>query len=145
MVSVSQSIYIDVPVDVVFEYLDTPQNHAEVTPSLSTVETLESLDNGGKRVKHTYTMAGVGLDGELVERTHEPNERMVFEMSGGIEGEIEIETHSDGNGTELRYSAEYDLPGSVISRVAAPFVRRYNERELQTTLENTKTRLESAA
>jgi len=143
MVTVSQSIHINAPVEDVFAYLDTAQNHAEVTPSLSEVRGVEALDNGGKRVEHTYKMASVGLDGELVERTHVENERMVFEMRGGLEGEIEIETTADDGGTELRYSAEYELPGTVLEAVATPFVRRYNERELRTTLENTKTRLEA--
>ncbi|MCU4716893.1 SRPBCC family protein [Halapricum hydrolyticum] len=143
MVSVSRSIHVDAPVEDVFEYLDDPRNHAEVTPSLAKVRNVEPLDNGGKRVEHTYKMAGVGLDGELVERTHEENERMVFEMRGGLEGEIEIETVDDDGGTELRYSADYELPGTVLSAVAGPFVRRYNERELRTTLENIKARLEA--
>ncbi|MFW6018319.1 MAG: SRPBCC family protein [Halapricum sp.] len=142
MLSVSRSIHIDAPVEEVFAYLDDPFNHVEVTPSLAAVRNVEPLDNGGKRVEHTYTMAGIGLDGELVERVHEENERMVFEMRGSLEGEIEIETTADDGGTELRYSAEYELPGRVLSAVATPFVRRYNERELRTTLENTKTRLE---
>jgi len=143
MVTVSRSIHIDAPVEDVFAYLDDPRNHAEVTPSLAEVRNVEALDNGGKRVEHTYKMAGVGLDGELVERTHEENKRMVFEMRGGLEGEIEIETVEDDGGTELRYSAEYELPGRVLSAVATPFVRRYNERELRTTLENTRTRIEA--
>ncbi|SDJ57681.1 Polyketide cyclase / dehydrase and lipid transport [Halovenus aranensis] len=143
MVSVSRSIHIDTPVETVFEYLDDPRNHPEVTPSLSEVRNIEPLDNGGKRVEHTYKMAGIGVDGELVEEIHDDGERMVFEMRGELTGEIEIETVPDGDGTELRYRATYDLPGTVISALATPFVRRYNERELQTTLENTKTRLEA--
>lgn len=143
MVTVSRSIHIDAPVEDVFAYLDDPRNHAEVTPSLAEVRNVEALDNGGKRVEHTYKMAGVGLDGELVERTHVENERMIFEMRGNLNGEIEIETVEDDGGTELRYGAEYELPGKVLSAVAKPLVRRYNERELRTTLENTKTRLEA--
>ena len=142
MVSISESIHIDAPVEAVFEFLDDPRNHAEVTPSLAEVRNIEPLENGGKRVEHTYTMAGVSLDGELVEETHEENERMVFEMSGGLSGSITIETAGANDGTELTYSATYELPGRVLSSVAKPFVRRYNERELRTTLENVKTRLE---
>lgn len=142
MISISESIHIDVPVETVFDFLDDPHNHAEVTPSLAEVRNIEPLENGGKRVEHTYTMAGVSLDGELVEETHEENERMVFEMSGGLSGEITIETTVANGGTELTYSANYELPGRVLSSVTEPFVRRYNERELRTTLENVKTRLE---
>ncbi|MEF8820864.1 MAG: SRPBCC family protein [Halovenus sp.] len=145
MVSVSETIQIDRPVEAVFEYLDDPRNHVEITPSLAEVRNIEPLDNGGKRVEHTYKMAGVSLDGELVEQTHVENERLHFEMRGRLTGEIDIRLEPVDGGTEVRYSAEYDLPGRVLSEVAKPFVRRYNERELKTTLENLKTRLESAS
>lgn len=75
MVSVSESIHVDAPVEAVFEFLDDPRNHAEVTPSFAEIRNIEPLENGGKRVEHTYSMAGISLDGELVERTYEEHER----------------------------------------------------------------------
>ena len=143
MAEVSASIHVEAPVETVFAYLDDPHNHREVTPSLASVENVERLENGGKRVDHTYTMAGVSLEGTLVEREHVENERMVFEMEGDLTGTITIDTQPTDQGTRLHYSAAYDLPGRVLGTVAEPFVRRYNERELRSTLENTKTRLES--
>lgn len=160
MASVSRSIRIDRPVEAVFEYLDDPRNHVEITPSLAEVSDIEPLDNGGKRVDHTYTMAGIGLDGTLEQRVHEENERMVFDLVGDLHGEISLsfeavdgEQSVDGTGaageggshdaTEVTYAAEYEVPGRVLSAVAEPFIERYNERELRTTLENLKTRLES--
>jgi len=145
MVTVSDSIWVDAPVERVFEYLDDPHNHVEVTPSLAEVRNVERLDNGGKRVDHTYKMGGVSVEGELVEREREVGELLHFELSGGLTGEITIETELANGGTKLTYSAEYELPGRVLSRAAEPFVRRYNERELRSTLENTKARLESRA
>jgi carbon monoxide dehydrogenase subunit G len=145
MVSVSGSIHVDAPVAVVFDFLDDPRNHTEVTPSLAEVRNVEPLDNGGKRVEHTYTMAGVSLDGQLVEEIHEENERMVFGMSGGTSGQITIETTGANRGTELTYSATYELPGRVLSSVAEPFVRWYNEWQLRRTIENVKKRLETNA
>lgn len=139
MVEVSESIQIDRPVEDVFTYLDDPHNHSLITPSLSDIRNVQPLDNGGKRLEHTYKMAGVGIDGELVEQVHEENERMVFEMRGRLTGEIEFTFEERDGGTEVTYSAEYDIPGRVLSKAAGPFVKRYNERELRTTLENLKT------
>ena len=144
MVSVSESIYVDAPVEAVFNFLDDPRNHAEVTPSLAEVRNIQPLENGGKRVEHTYSMAGISLDGELIEKRHEDNERMAFDMSGGLSGEITIETKQANGGTELTYGATYELPGRVLSSVAEPFVRKYNERELRTALENIKTTIEAS-
>ncbi|AFZ74151.1 SRPBCC family protein [Natronobacterium gregoryi] len=142
MVTASDSVTIDAPPEAVFAYLDEPHHHAEVTPSLSDVRNVEPLDDGGKRLEFTYEMAGVGLDGELVQTVHKPPTRHVFEMSGRLEGEIDLELAEHDDGSRLTYTGTYDLPGTVLSAVAEPFVRRYNERELQTTLENVKTRLE---
>jgi carbon monoxide dehydrogenase subunit G len=143
MVGVSKTIRIDRPREAVFEYLDQPANHAEVTPSLAEAETVEQLDNGGKRARYVYEMAGISREGHLTETTHRDGERMVFELSGGITGEIDISFADADGGTEVTYSAEYDLPGRVLAAVAEPFVRRYNSRELETTLENLRTRLET--
>lgn len=72
MVTVSESIEIEAPIKQVFEYLDDPHNHVEVTPSLSSVRNVDPLENGGKRLEFTYGMAGSGIDGELVQTVHEP-------------------------------------------------------------------------
>lgn len=143
MVRVTESVTVDRSIGAVFDYLDDPRNHAEITPSLAEVRNVESLENGGKRVDHTYKMAGVSLDGGLVEHHHEENERMVFEMRGDLTGEIELDFEESEDGTIVTYSAEYELPGRVLSALATPFVKRYNERELRTTLQNLKTRLEA--
>jgi len=144
MAAVSDSIWVDRPLDDVFAYLDDPHNHATITPGLTDIRNLQPLDNGGKRLEHTYEMAGVGIDGELVEQVHDENERMVFEMRGRLTGEIEFVFEERNGGTEVTYSAEYDIPGRVLSKAATPLVKRYNKRQLQTTLENLKDELESA-
>ncbi len=143
MISIAETVQIDAPVRTVFEYMDDPRNHVEVTPSLSEVSDIEPLENGGKRVSHTYRMAGVGLEGELVQTTHKEDALMTFEMHGALEGEIRLRFRELGEDrTELTYEADYELPETVLASVTAPFVRIYNERELRTTLENVKSRLE---
>ncbi|WP_253738966.1 SRPBCC family protein [Halohasta salina] len=142
MTSVSESIWIDTPVETAFEYLDDPYNHAEVTPSVTNVQNVDRLDNGGKRLDCTYTMAGVGLQTELKQTVHEPNRRMVFDMYSGIDGELDLEFTTVNGGTEVTYRAKYQIPSRVLSAVVKPFARRYNERELRTALENLKQRLE---
>jgi carbon monoxide dehydrogenase subunit G len=141
---VSHSITIDRPVSDVFAYLDDPENHVAITPSLAEVRNVQPLDNGGKRVEHTYRMASISLDGELEETTHHPDDRMVFKMRGDLSGEIEIEFSESPGGTTVTYSARYDLPGHVLATVAKPFVKRYNERELRLTLENLDSQLAPA-
>lgn len=137
MITVSDSIHVDAPVEEVFTFLDDPHNHAQMTPRLTDVRDVERLENGGKRLSYTYRMAGVGLDGELEQTRHEPNERMTFDMRGGIDGEIDLQfAPVEDGGTEFTYTAEYELPGTVLSKAAEPVARRFNERQLKATLRN---------
>ncbi len=142
MVSVSDSTVVATTPRETFEYLDDPHHHVEVTPSLVSVENVQPLDNGGKRAEFVYSIGGVKLTGELVETTHRPDERMVFELRGQLTGEITLTFEPVEQGTRVTYSAGYDIPGRALQRVAAPFVRRYNEREIRTLLANLTTRLE---
>ena len=136
MFSARDTIHVDGDVATVFEFMDDPHNHAAVTPRLTDVRDVEPLENGGKRLSFTYRMAGMGIDGELVQTVHEPNERMSFEMRGRLEGTITLEFEPDGDGTALTYAAEYDLPENALTSLGEPVVRRFNERQLRATLEN---------
>jgi carbon monoxide dehydrogenase subunit G len=143
MIEVSDSVDIDAPVADVFAFMDDPENHVTVTPSLAGVGNVERLSNGGKRLDYEFRMAGVSLSGELEEVERAENEGILFEMRGQLSGEIELTFETVDGGTRLTYTGRYDLPGRVLERVARPFVRRYNERELSTTLGNVKTHVEA--
>ncbi len=143
MITASDSITVDASPEAVFEYLDDPYNHLTITPSLVQIDNIESLDNGGKRLDHTFKLGGIDLNGALTQTVYEPPTRHTFEMTGRLEGEIDIELTEDDGQTVVTYTAGYDLPGDVIERLADPFVRRYNERELGTTLENLKNHIEA--
>ncbi|MFC5369139.1 SRPBCC family protein [Salinirubrum litoreum] len=145
MLEVEETVRIDAPVAEVFEYMDRPENQPEITPSLTHSETLEELSNGGKRVAYTYTMAGIDLDGEIEAVEYDPEAHILWEMSGDLSGEIEWTFTADGDETVVTYVGRYEIPIPVLDAVVKPFVRRYNERELRTTLENLKTRVEAGA
>lgn len=142
MVEVRDRIRIDAPVEDVFEYMDRPENQPEFTSSLTRSETVEELPNGGKRVAYTYTMAGVDLEGRLEALEYEPESHVRWEMTGHLEGEIEWAFEPEDGATVVTYVARYEIPIPVLDAVVEPFAERYNERELRTTLENLRSRLE---
>jgi carbon monoxide dehydrogenase subunit G len=80
---VEADIHVAVGRETAVEYMDVPEHQAEISPSLTSVETVEELPNGGKRATYTYRMAGITLDGEVAASTYDPPERIVFEMTGG--------------------------------------------------------------
>jgi len=141
MVYVSDSIVVPESVETVFETLDNPDTHAKITPSISDIRNVEPRDTGGKELEYTYRLAGVPIDGRLVQTVHDSPHQHVFAMEGGLTGAITLDIEPTEAGTKLTYSAEYAVPGRVIARVIEPMVRWYNERELQSTLENLETLL----
>ncbi|WP_424014474.1 SRPBCC family protein [Halorubrum xinjiangense] len=132
----SDSVVVAADPETVFAFLDDPANHAAITPGLTDVRVVEPLANGGKRLSYTYRMAGIGIDGEIVQTVHEPPERHVFELRGRLTGTIDLRLAPVDGGTELTYAATYDLPENALTRVGAPAIRRFNERQLRAALEN---------
>lgn len=145
MITARNSGHITADVETVFEFMDDPRNHAAVTPRLTAVRDIERLENGGKRLSYTYRMAGVGVDGELVQTVHTPPEHMRFELRGRLEGTIDLAFEPVAGGTELTYAAEYALPDTVLTRLGAPVIRRFNDRQLRATLRNVAERFETDA
>ena len=138
----SATTVIDRPPEAVFEYMDVPENQARISPRLSAVETLGTLDTGGKRASYTYRLFGLSFDGEVRGVEHEPPERIGFELMGDIEGTIEWRFEPVDAGTRVTYTANYDLGlPPLFDRLFRPLADRFNRRELEATLENLNDRL----
>lgn len=145
MIETSHSVHVDAPVSDVFAYMDRPENQPEITPSLTRSKILAEREDGSKHVAYGYGLGGITMDGELDAVEYEPEERVVWEMTGDLSGEITWAFDPEDDGTRVTYAAAYDVPGGVLETLAAPFVKRYNKREVEATLENLKTRVEHDA
>ena len=133
---------IDRPPAAVFEYMDVPENQARISPRLSSVETIGTLDTGGKRASYTYRLFGLSFDGEVRGTEHRPHERIAFAMTGDIEGRIEWTFEPVEGGTRVTYAAEYDLGlPPLVDRLLGPLADRFNRREIESTLENLRANL----
>jgi len=145
MVTVQEHVDISVPRSDVFAYMDEPVHQAEITPSLVRSELIERLPNGGSRAAYTYSFLGIAFEGEVRATTYQPPERIVFAMSGDLEGEITWTFNALSEAaTRVRYTASYAIPVPVLQKAAEAVARRYNEREVRTLLANLKDRLETA-
>ncbi|QAU12730.1 SRPBCC family protein [Halorubrum sp. BOL3-1] len=140
----SDAVVVAADPETVFAFLDEPANHAAITPGLADVRDIESLANGGKRLSYTYRIAGVGIDGEIVQTVHDPPARHAFELRGRLSGTIDLRLGPVDSGTELTYAATYDLPENALARVGAPVVRRFNERQLRAALESVAARFDGS-
>jgi carbon monoxide dehydrogenase subunit G len=141
-VKASVRTVIDRPPEAVFEYMDVPENQARISPRLSGVETLGTLDNGGKHASYTYRLFGLSFRGEVRGVVHDPSERIVFKLSGDIDGRIEWTFEPVDGGTRITYTATYDLGlPRPVRWLLAPVTNRFNRRELEATLRNLENRM----
>ena len=88
----------------------------------------------------------LALPGEFDDnfRLASPDGRLhVVKARGGIPHAIRWTFQPHGNGTDFGTEVEYEIPGSLLGRLTAPFVRRLNEREAELTVHNLKERMEA--
>jgi len=142
MISVSATEHVPAPLPAVFAFMNEPENQTRITPSLVESEETGRMENGGARATYVYKMAGIPFRGEVTAREFVPHERIVFDMTGDIEGEIRWEFTDEEGGTRVTYAADYEIPGSMLARLAEPIAAKYNERELKSTLANLRERFE---
>jgi len=139
------SVIVPRPQKAVFEFMDVPENQGRISPRLSSVETVGTRDNGAKRATYTYRLFGLRFDGEVRGIEHEPPERGTFDMTGDIEGHIQWKFEPADEGTRVTYSTAYELGlPSVLTWLLGPVINRFNQRELERTLENLRESMSNA-
>jgi hypothetical protein len=67
----------------------------------------------------------------------------VWRSEGGIKSTIRWTFAPHGPGTDVVDEVEYELPANLLTRLAAPFVRRLNEHEADACVQNLKVRMET--
>jgi uncharacterized membrane protein len=143
MVKIERSVFINAPVEKVFEYHTNPMNNPEYWPSFVEAKDIEDAPSGGKNFSWVYKMAGIRLEGnsEALEYVH--NERYVTKSKGGIESKFVYQYEPEGEGTRVSMEVEYVVPIPVIGKLAESFILKTNEREADTVLSNLKDRMEA--
>ncbi len=142
MEKVRKSIQIRAPVAQVFDHLSKPANLLEIWPSMIEVKNEVVQASGAHTFDWTYKMAGVRFHGRCETVEVEPNRLRVDHNESGIPSTFRWEYQGADGTTEVLLDIEYELPFALLGRIAAPFVRRLNEREAETLLENLKERME---
>lgn len=143
MVTIEREVWINAQPERVFEYMAAPENHPKVMPSLHEVKHVEELPNGGHRGEFRFKMVGVPVKGHFEDVEYVPNERRVYEMSGDTEGSMHYSFEPKNGGTHFTCVMDAKFPSRVLDTVLRPVAKKYNEREIETMLENLKTLIEA--
>jgi uncharacterized protein YndB with AHSA1/START domain len=144
MERIKRTVFIEAPPAKVFGYLMDPKNLPEIWPSMVEVSNVKTKPDGTTESNDfTYKMAGVKFHGHSEFTDIKRDNRIVWKTEGGIKSTFRWTLTPHGNGTEVLDEVEYELPANVLARLAAPFVRRANEHEADTCVNNLKVRMET--
>jgi uncharacterized protein YndB with AHSA1/START domain len=138
MAKITKSIFINAPVEEVFEYHTDPNNNTQYWPSMVEVKNIEDNPVGGKKFNWVYKMAGIRFEGTTTPIEWVPNKRLVVKSAGGIESTFVYDYTPEGQGTRLSMEVDYKVPVPVLGKLAESFILRSNEREADTVLANIK-------
>ncbi len=144
MERIKKVVFIDAPPEKVFGYLKDTRNLPEIWPSMVEISNVRATPDGTTESNDfTYKMAGMKLQGHTDVIDVERDRRIVWKSEGGIKSTIRWTLAPHGLGTDVVDEVEYELPPNLLTRLAAPFVRRINEHEAETCMQNLKARMET--
>ncbi len=146
METIKRSTFIAAPPAKVFGYLLDPTHLPEVWPSMVEISNVQTKPDGTPQSDDwTYKMAGVKFHGHTEYIEVQRDRLIVFRTKGGIASTFRWAFEPREGGTFYTAEVEYEIPGLLLGRLAGPFLRRLNEREAETMIQNTKERLEAQA
>lgn len=143
MPTVEREIVIDAPVETVFEYVASPENHAAMNRSIVEVTGVGALPNGGHEADFTFRMPGRNLHGHVRDVEFAPPTRRVFEVEGDVDARTTYELSTENGRTRFVFRNEIEPPGSgLLGRLAGSLLGRYLDRNAGSTLENARSIIE---
>ncbi len=142
---ITHSIEIDRRPEDVFAYLDQPERHGEwQTQIVSAKVEGEGPVGVGTRVREIRKIGGREQDTSYEITEHEPPRRSSFRGTAGLVRPVgTVMVEPVGDGSKSRVSLEFNLVGSGIGVLIAPFARMQANKEIPKAHEQLKARLES--
>jgi coenzyme Q-binding protein COQ10 len=142
MPRIRKSITINAPVEKVFEYISNPENIMEWWSSVTAVRDINGQSESQTWI-FDYKMMGLHFTAKAkVTRSRLNYERRV-ESEGGMDANWYWEFRPVGDGTQLRWVIDYDIPIPVLGIIGEWFIIRRMERVARFSLANIKEIMEA--
>jgi len=140
MITIGESVTINVPVEKIFNYISIPNNLPAFWPSLMEVTDVQALPKGGYKTRYVYKMVGINFKGTGEYTEIVPNKSLVIVTKGGISSVLTWAFRSQANRTSVTLTVNYEIPVPLLSKLAEAVIKKMNENELTLMLENIRTR-----
>ncbi len=144
---ITQSIEIDRRVEDVFAYLDQQERHGEWQEAIvsSKVEG-EGPVGVGTRVQEIRKIGNREQDTSYEITEHDPPRRSSFRgIAGPVRAVGTVIVEPIGDGSRSRVTLEFNLVGHGIGVLIAPFARMQAKKDIASSQQQLKARLEEAA
>jgi len=139
--NVEKEVTINASIEKVFRYISEPSNLPEIWPSLVEIKNVQSLPNGGYKVKYEYKMAGMRFKGIGEYTQIVPNQWFVIETKGGISSTITWTFRSSKDRTRVTLTIEYKIPVPVLGKLAEAIIAQMNDQEADLIMSHLRIRL----
>jgi uncharacterized membrane protein len=144
MPRIDASVRINAPVEKVFSYVASPENGPVFIPNLNENSDISVTPTRiGQKWNWRFNMVGVDLRGTAEVTGLEPLKRWALKTEGAGKSDWTYLFSPEGRETQVRLQIEYDVPRSVLGKVAGAVVERMNQKNAEDTLANLKTILEA--
>jgi uncharacterized protein YndB with AHSA1/START domain len=128
----------------IFDWLTEPRHMLEIWPSMVDETNVEVKPDGTHSFDWTYKMAGMKFQGHCDTIELKRDRLRVDRNKSGIPSTFRWTFEPRDKGTDVTLEIEYEIPGKLLGHLAAPIVRRLNERDGNTLVDNLKERMEFA-
>jgi uncharacterized protein YndB with AHSA1/START domain len=144
MKKITRTIDIKAPAQRVFDFLTHPENLPGVWPRLVSVSNIVARGDGVNDFDWVYKMAHIPFKGRSVTEEARPGKLLRVKNTGGIASTFRWTFEGvDGSGSRITMEAEYDIPQTLLGKVAESIITRSSERDAETLLHNVKDVVES--
>lgn len=116
MANITKAIDVNVPVEVIFNFVANPRNSLKYIADFTKFEPVGEPEYGlGAKVLAAGTFMGVEYQARLEIVEFVPDQKFVTRSSGGVKGFSTWEFRAlSENVTEVTFTSAYQLPGSVL-------------------------------
>jgi carbon monoxide dehydrogenase subunit G len=144
MTMLERSIYIDAPIEEVAPLVDDPKRWPEYFVGLEKVDPDSLFPDVGGVAQVAYKAAGMTFNIRMTSTEFERGKTSVTKMEGMMSGINSTSLESEGAGTKITMSFEYEMPGGGIGKaIDKLLVERMNAEQLEESLEKLKVLVEA--
>lgn len=144
MSNITRTVHINSQPEKVLEYIADVNHHPAFLSALKSVDNISGAsETVGTSWDWSFIMAGVELQGRAETADYQAGKLYSFKTSNGADSTFMYEVAPENDGTLLTITVDYELPESVLTKVAdKSVIEKYNEDEADRVGENLRAILE---